>query len=243
MNIFKKSTFLALALCVSTAHIKTTQCHGVPCNFVGVLWGVMAFTATMFGISAICRACTWSDNDVIEWIDKGLTDIQMKYSQIRFNSTSNLSQELIIFGRQNGAMYNFWRSDLERIAVEYRSLTPIHNAEIIIKDDLKMLQKYRDNIYSYNLTRYPLARQQLDAINHYQTLLETLQRGILGCATYSEEERVLHEKLHNLRQESLAKERNDALHTQNHLQKENNKIQNQKLNKTDVTIINNIDVY
>lgn len=227
MIFIKKSSLLALTLSISATHIQPTQTHND--NTVALFcWGVIALTTTVLGVNALYRACAWSDEDVINWVDKGLSSLDMKYSQLQ--SPVALT-DIIIFGRQNKTTIGCWgTTDIDRIVINYNSLLPLHNSEIIINNDLSLLIKYRDNIYNYHLTRYPICQDQLRRIEHMQRHLTHLHRAIMGSHVYSEEEKCIHEKLHHLKQEKLAAEYNA-------LQRENNNIQQQKLNEPNVTII------
>lgn len=224
MNKQCKASFLAFLFCLPTLYTSSTQAFDwrVEASGENALVGlgvVTGIVAVGCGIGALFSAFTWSDNDIYKWSKQGFEDIELKYQQLN-QYHGSLMARLQLFGNRNTTSSSFWKTDIDNIAVNNRALAPLHNTIIIINEDRDQLKKYYSYLMRRNLHATPHGKRLCEEIITLLNDFENLSNVILSSPEYTGEEQALHQKLHQLQQERLQRERNEALEAQARSQRE-----------------------
>ncbi len=218
MNITKKlkSSFLVFTLCAGMADHKPADARfsfDMTCQGDDLLWGIgiaAGVTVIGCGIAAACGAFTWSDEDIITWIGDGLANCDIRYQQLNQYSGSPIAR-LQLFGNRNKASWSSCKTEAEEVTYNNPALAPLHNALLVIHGDIKELHEFLSYLIKRNLSGHPRCRTFHTKISDMIRNLEQLKDIILSSPDYTHEEQVLQKKIHQLRQERLDRERNEAL--------------------------------
>lgn len=223
MNKQCKASFLTLLFFSTIFFINPTHAgrwrDEVSDNSLTGLVVVAGIATVGLGIGALWSALSWSDKDIYKWAKDGLEDIERKYDQLDQHG-GPLMARLQLFGNRNNASSSFWKTDIENVAVQNRSLAPLHNTIIIMNDDRDQLKKYYSYLMRRNLNTTPHGKRVCQEIVRLLNDFENLSAVILASPEYTSEEQALHKKLHQLKQERLDRERNEALEAQARSQRE-----------------------
>lgn len=192
----------------------TCKDHGLV--FAGLVAGVALIGC---GIAAICGAFRWSDEDILVWIRDGMQECDRKYQQLN-NYNGSPIQRLQLFGNRHKASWSFCSSEADEVARDNPNLAPLHNAHLIISQDIKTLHDYLHYLLKRNLMGSSQARTYHTRIVEMINNLERLKDVLLSSPEYTHEEQAIQKKIHQLRQERLDRERNEALREQAKAQKE-----------------------
>lgn len=213
MNQKLKASSLVLFLTLTPLYTSTADARRWQDEVACGLTVAIGVTAVGYGIGALWGALSWSDSDILKWAKDGLEDIDLKYQQLNHHG-GPLMARLQLFGNRNSTSSSFWKTDIENITANNRSLAPLHNTIIIMNDDRDQLKKYYGYLMQRNLNNHPRGKKVCEQIVQLLNDFENLSAVILSSPEYTGEEQALHEKLHQLKQERLQRERNEALEAQ-----------------------------
>lgn len=184
-----------------------------------LLWGIGIAAAGICGIAAACNALSWSDEDILKWVKNGMDDCDIQYQQLN-TSHGSLVARLQLYGNRNKASWEHCVTEVDEVTYYYPHFAPLHNALLIIKGDIKKLLNYNSYLMRRNLISEPRGRNYYQKIASMTANLEQLKDTILSSHDFTQEEHALQPKIHQLRQERLARERNEALEAQARAQRD-----------------------
>lgn len=213
------SKFLMLTLCAgmaTTPQLTPSYGFGFSCSgdnsllwTVGVATGV---TVVGCGIAAACGAFRWSDADILKWIRDGIAATDMKYQQLDQHPPQRLMiRRLELFGNRNKASWSACKTEVDEVTYANPNFAPLHNTMIIINGDLAELRNYQSYLFSRDLLGHAQGRIFNTQIAEMLNNLENLKDIIFVSPEYKQEEHALQPKIHQLRQERLQREHNQAL--------------------------------
>jgi hypothetical protein len=196
--------FLACTICVNNHHLDAGRIYIETDDLISI--GIAAgITAVGCGIAAACGAFTWSDQEILEWAERGVNDVYMKYNYLN-NYRGSLIAKLQLLGNRVPAATYYGDSKLETIAKQYPDLAPLHNALYNIDNDLADLQKILASLIDRDLTRHSRCQHFYHDLTYLIQKLEQWRNVILSSLDYTLEEQALHQKLHYLEMERIEKE-------------------------------------
>lgn len=220
MNKHYTSHLLLALLTVSLTTTPLTYAHKNNDNDFLVGLGIVAgVTAVGCGIAAACNALTWSDDDILKWVKDGTHDCDATYQQLTMGH-GTIIMRLQLFGNRNKASWTSCSTESDEVVYNNPHVAPLHNALLIIKEDLKNLHNYNSYLISRSLTHDARGRKQYQKIASLAAHLEHLKDTILSSYEYTHEEHAVQANLHQLRQERLERERTAALREQARAQRE-----------------------
>ena len=179
------------------------------------LWAIGAAVvgASIGIVYKICQAFQWSDQDILSWARSGVENCDEKYQNLNRQNGSVLAR-LQLFGNRHTAPWSACSTEAETATRNNPNLAPLHNALLVIKGDIHQLREYNRYLLDRNLTGQYIGRDLLAKIASIIASLEQIKDIVLASHEYTVEEQSLQQKVHQLRQERIERERNDVLREQ-----------------------------